>query len=65
MNISRAKLDRIKELAKKHSPELLSSEGIFRAMFNLKYGNAIAKWRLEGYSDEQIIKKIEELESRN
>jgi hypothetical protein len=56
MKMSKESIQKCRDLVTKHAPEILSVGGIKVMMFDMIWGTKAAKLRLEGYSDEEIIK---------
>ena len=63
MKIEKEKLDRLSKIVKKYVPKVLTPEGIALMILEVTIGSRIAKLRLEGYSDEEIINMLEKEEA--
>jgi len=63
MNINKDQLEKSKEIIKKYVPKVLTPEGMRVMVLNAIIGPKIAKLRLEGYSDDEILKMLENEEA--
>ena len=55
MAIDKEKIMRFKSLMRKYVPKVISPEGATLAVFNAYIGPKIAKLKLDGHSDDEII----------
>lgn len=60
MKINKEAVDKCKDSISKYVLKVLSPEGLTLMVLDAILGPKIAKLRLEGYSDEEIIKLLED-----
>lgn len=60
MNLSKEQREKLGKIVKKYVPEKLDPIGIELTILNITIGLRISKLRLDGYSDEEILKILEE-----